>query len=294
MGCVFCVPEDEVWVVEQCGKADEHDVRRAGFFAIVPCICEVVGEVSMRLKHLECQIETKTKDDVWLTITLDVQYEVSRTNGQVAPATVMAVNYRLSDVRTQLRAYIEDKVRAFVPQHKLDSIFTLKEELVNHIINGEIVQHLSSFGWDMKAVLVIKIDPTPKVKDAMNSINAQERIRVAVTDKAEAEKIQTVKNAEAEAEAKKLQGDGIARQRNAIIDGLQASTADFANSTKDINHTDVLELVLITQYFDTLKAIAGRSTSKACFFQQAKDKNTASYRQAFIEASNLTQRSIAG
>ena len=133
----------------------------------------------------------------------------------------------------QIRAYVEDKVRAFVPLHKLDAIFTLKEDLVNHIKSGEMVERLSEFGWCIEAVLVTQIDPTPKVKDAMNSINAQARlrfklinfapkswnfnrfrtkimifwkklrgIRTAVTDKAEAEKIQAVKLAEAEAEAK--------------------------------------------------------------------------------------------
>lgn len=287
MGCAFCVPEDQVWVVETCGSADEHAVRTAGCFLICPCVCEVVGEVSLRLKHLECGIETKTVDDVFVNITVDIQYRAKRDNGNMPSAkTIFDINYRLTDERMQIRAYVEDKVRAFVPLHKLDAIFTLKEDLVNHIKSGEMVERLSEFGWCIEAVLVTQIDPTPKVKDAMNSINAQARIRTAVTDKAEAEKIQAVKLAEAEAEAKKLQGDGIARQRNAIIEGLQQSTSDFASAQSDINYSDVMELVLITQYFDTLKNIGGRENAKTCFVQQSAE-GVNSMRQAVIEANSV-------
>lgn len=117
-------------------------------------------------------------------------------------------------------------------------------------------------------------------------------IRTAVNDKAEAEKIAAVKSAEAEAEAKKLQGDGIARQRNAIIEGLQSSTSDFASNVSDINHNDVLELVLITQYFDTLKNIGGRENAKSIFVQsqtESAGNGVSTMRQAVIEAQSVAR-----
>ena len=86
---------------------------------------------------------------------------------------------------------------------------------------------MDTFGYNILRALVTDIVPDAKVKAAMNDINAAQREQIAAQARGEADKILKVKQAEAEAESKALQGDGVARQRQAIIKGLQASVEQF-------------------------------------------------------------------
>jgi len=97
----------------------------------------------------------------------------------------------------------------------------------------------------------------------MNDINAAQREQIAAQARGEADKILKVKQAEAEAESKALQGDGVARQRQAIIKGLQASVEQFKVAVEGSTAQDVMAMVLMTQYFDTLRevGVSGKSAT---------------------------------
>lgn len=120
---------------------------------------------------------------------------------------------------------------------------------------------MDDFGYGILKALVTDINPDEKVKISMNEINAAQRLRVAATEKGEAEKILKVKQAEAEAESKALQGEGIARQRTAIVNGLRESVDEFQKTVSGATAQDVMNLVLMTQYFDTLQSIGASSTT---------------------------------
>jgi regulator of protease activity HflC (stomatin/prohibitin superfamily) len=124
---------------------------------------------------------------------------------------------------------------------------------------------MSEFGFKIIQALVIDLDPDDKVKNAMNEINANRRLRIAAQEKAEADNIIMVKRAEAESESKYLQGEGVARQRKAIVEGLRDSVHDFTERVGEIAPKDVLELVLVTQYFDTLKEVGLHSENNTLF-----------------------------
>ena len=91
------------------------------------------------------------------------------------------------------------------------------------------------------------------------------RFRAAATEKAEAEKVLHIKRAEGDAESKYLAGLGIARQRQAIVDGLRDSVLAFAENVPGTSSKDVMDMVLVTQYFDTLKEIGASSKSNSVF-----------------------------
>ncbi|KAJ9521838.1 hypothetical protein QJQ45_024695, partial [Haematococcus lacustris] len=215
-----------------------------------------VGALSLRVQQLDVRCETKTKDNVFVTLVISVQYNVSKEN-------VYDAFYKLTDSRQQISSYIFDVVRATVPKLELDSVFLEKEEIAKGI-KEELTKSMTGYGYMILHALVNDIEPAPKVKDAMNEINAARRQRVAALERAEAEKVAVVKAAEAEAEAKFLHGQGIARQRQAIIMGLRDSVKEFDNMS-DVSSKDVLELMLITQYFDTLREI-GMSNKTSTIF----------------------------
>jgi regulator of protease activity HflC (stomatin/prohibitin superfamily) len=143
-------------------------------------------------------------------------------------------------------------------------VFEQKEEIAR-AVKTELSKTMAGIGYIIRESLVTDIEPDPRVKDAMNEINAAQRMRMAAVEKAEAEKILAVKEAEAQAESKHLAGVGIARQRKAIADGLRDSVVAFTGNVHGATPREVMDLVLITQYFDTIKELGEHSRSSTIF-----------------------------
>ncbi len=246
---LFTVNQQTAAVVQRFGKFQY--VAMPGLNFKVPIIDTVAGRINLRVRQLDVDVETKTEDNVFVKVVVAVQY-------YVLPDKAYDAFYRLADPATQITAFVFDVVRARVPQMKLDDVFERKDE-VAIAVKGELTQVMDDFGYAIVKALVTDIDPDHKVKEAMNEINAAQRMRVAATEKGEADRILRVKSAEAEAQSKALQGKGIADQRKAIVDGLRESVNDFQHSVPGATAQDVMNLVLMTQYFDTLKEIGAVS-----------------------------------
>jgi len=198
--------------------------------------------------------------------------------------------YKLSDPHTQMSAFIFDVVRARVPRQKLDDVFEKKDEIADAVKN-ELSHVMYDFGYGIVKALVTDIEPDHKVKDAMNEINAAQRLRIAATEKGEADRILKVKAAEAEAQSKALQGKGIADQRRAIVEGLRESVDEFQKSVPGTSAQDVMNLVLMTQYFDTLKEIGATARSNTILIPHTPGNMTElsnQMRDAMISADLVT------
>ena len=171
--------------------------------------------------------------------------------------------YKLTDVNTQITSYVYDVVRGEVPKKTLDEVFETKDDIAQ-TIKDDLSESMDNFGYQIIKSLITDIDPDPNVKDAMNQINATARLRVAAQNEAEADKIRQVKNAEADAEAKKLQGQGVAQQRAAIIDGFKESISDLKEVTgAEVKTQDVMNMVMMVQYFDALRDIGTTGQNNA-------------------------------
>jgi regulator of protease activity HflC (stomatin/prohibitin superfamily) len=205
------------------------------------------------VQQLIVTVETKTKDNVFVKVPVAVQY-------RAIPDRASDTYYQLTDDQKQLTSYVLDVVRAKVPTLALDEVFEKKDDIAA-AVKEHLDETMKNFGWEVLSALVTDVDPAENVKAAMNEIQAQTRLQVAAQAKGEANKILTVKNAEAEAESKRLQGEGIANQRKAIVEGLRESVKQFQEAT-GVNAGDVLRLVLMTQYFDTMKEIGVAAGSK--------------------------------
>lgn len=248
---LFIVRQQTVAIVERFGRFKR--VAKAGLNIKIPIIDRVVGKPSLRIQQLDVQIETKTKDNVFVVCIVSVQYHV------LEPKVTDAF-YKLQNAREQITSYVFDTIRARVPNISLDDVFQKKDDIAQ-AVKKDLDSVMDDFGYGIVKALVTDIDPDAKVKASMNEINAAQRLREAAVQEAEAEKIRVVKAAEAEAESKALQGKGIADQRTAIINGLRESVAKFNSSVNDAKAQEVMNLVLMTQYFDTLKDIGLSSKS---------------------------------
>lgn len=254
--CCTCVDQSSIEVIEQFGKFSR--IAYPGFNTIWCCIGErVAGGLSLRIQQLDVRCETKTKDNVFVDVVVSVQYQVVRES-------LYDAFYKLTDSRSQITSYVFDEVRATVPRMGLDDVFTAKEDIAR-AVKEELQKSMSSFGFQIINVLVTDIEPAAKVKAAMNEINAAQRLRLAAYEQSEADKVRIVKAAEADAEAKFLSGQGIARQRQAIISGLRESVQSFQSEVTDVNSKEVMDLLVLTQYFDVLRDIGMTGKSNTVF-----------------------------
>ena len=239
-------------VVERFGKFNR--VAQPGLHVLVPW-CETVRFMDLQIRQADVNVETKSKDNVFVTIPVSVQY-------QVLPDKVFEAYYKLSSPQKQIESYVFNSILGHVPTLTLDEAFEQQAQ-ISAAVKRELDVVMSEFGYNILKALVTDIVPDAKVKAAMNDINAAQREQTAAQARGEAEKILKVKQAEAEAQSKALQGEGVAKQRAAIIQGLQASVEQFKSAVEGSTARDVMAMVLLTQYFDTLRDIGtlGKSST---------------------------------
>jgi regulator of protease activity HflC (stomatin/prohibitin superfamily) len=258
-GSFFTVNTAEVAVITRFGRFLR--TAEAGLNWKSPFFDSVAGRVSLRVIQITLTMETKTKDNVFVTIPISVQ-------NRVRPEKVFDAFYKLADPVAQIKSYVEQVILGHVPGMTLDEVFASQSSIAA-AVKQELDADMAAFGYEIVNVLVTDIVPDPKVKSAMNDINAAQREQVAANARGEAEKILVVKKAEAEAESKALQGQGIANQRKAIIEGLQASIEQFQKVVEGASAKEVMQLVMVTQYFDTLKSIGESDRTNTLFLSHS-------------------------
>ena len=255
----FTVRTAEIAIITRFGKFLR--IAQPGLNWKWPIIDAVAGRVSLRVNQITLTMETKTKDNVFVMIPISVQ-------NRVRPEKAYDAFYKLADPVAQIKSYVEQVILGHVPSMTLDEVFASQSGIAL-AVKQELDADMSEFGYEIVNVLVTDIVPDTKVKSAMNDINAAQREQVAANARGEAEKILVVKRAEAEAESKALQGQGIANQRKAIIEGLQNSIEQFQKVVGSVSASETMQLVLVTQYFDTLKSIGENDKTNTLFLSHS-------------------------
>ncbi|XP_023522324.1 hypersensitive-induced response protein 4-like [Cucurbita pepo subsp. pepo] len=256
--CVLfgCVGQASVGVVERWGRFERLAPPGLHFFNLFAGEC-LAGILSTKISSLDVRIETKTKDNVFVQLLCSIQYRVIKENADDA-------FYELQNPQEQIQAYVFDVVRAVVPKMNLDELFEQKGEVAK-AVSEELEKVMGDYGYNIEHILMVDIIPDASVRRAMNEINAAQRLQLASVYKGEAEKVLVVKKAEAEAEAKYLGGVGVARQRQAITDGLRENILNFSHKVEGTSAKEVMDLILITQYFDTIKDLGHSSKNTTVF-----------------------------
>ncbi len=249
---MFTVHSREAVIVERFGKFKR--VAHAGLNFKAPFVDNITKPISLRVQQLEVNIESKTKDNVFVTVPVAVQYVIKEEQ-------VVDAYYKLSNAEAQIRSYVFDTVRSALSSLELDAAFESKDDIARSV-EQTLSARMQEFGFNIINTLVQDISPDQRVRDSMNSINAAQRDRVAAQSLAEADKIKRVTQAEAEAESKRLQGEGVAAQRKAIALGI-AEQYEMLRKVGIENSAE--QLLLMTQYFDTMQDVARNSRSNVLF-----------------------------
>ena len=245
----FTVKQQTAAIIERFGKF--HSIRQSGLHLKIPLIDRIAGRLSLKIQQLDVLIETKTLDDVFVRLKVSVQFKVIKDK-------VYDAFYKLDYAHDQITSYVFDVVRAEVPKMKLDDVFVKKDDIAI-AVKSELNQAMMDYGYDIIKTLVTDIDPDSQVKEAMNRINASEREKIAAQFEGDAARILIVEKAKAEAESKRLQGQGIADQRREIARGLEESV-EVLNKV-GINSQEASALIVVTQHYDTLQSIGQETNS---------------------------------
>jgi regulator of protease activity HflC (stomatin/prohibitin superfamily) len=249
LAALFTVKQQTAVIIERFGKF--LSIRQSGLHFKIPLIDRIAGRMSLKIQQLDVLIETKTKDDVFVKLKVSVQFKVIKLK-------VYDAFYKLDFPHDQITSYVFDVVRAEVPKMKLDGVFVKKDDIAI-AVKTELNEAMMDYGYDIIKTLVTDIDPDSQVKEAMNRINASEREKIAAQFEGDAARILIVEKAKAEAESKRLQGQGIADQRREIARGLEESV-EVLNKV-GINSQEASALIVVTQHYDTLQSIGQETNS---------------------------------
>ena len=253
-GTLYMVKQQTAVVIERLGKF--HKVSRPGLQFKIPLIDSIAGNINLRVRELPVEVETKTKDDVFVKIIVSVQFFVVDSIEGIENSF-----YKLNDPERQIQSYVFDSIRSEVPKMELDAVFAEKDKIAIAVKN-ELSETMQQFGFDFIKALVTDIDPDAKVKHAMNEINAAKRMKEAAKEEAAAAKIRVIAAAEADAESKRLAGEGIALQRIAIANGLKESVAEVKLAMEDhVTSQDVMNMLFMTQHYETVAKLSENNTS---------------------------------
>ena len=256
VGSLYVVKQQSVAIIERFGRYQK--ISDSGIHMRAPFgIDKIAARVQLRLLQSEIVVETKTQDNVFVTMNVATQYRVNESN-------VKDAYYKLMRPEAQIKSYIEDALRSSVPKLTLDELFEKKDEIALEV-QKQVAEEMSTYGYIIVKTLITKVEPDAEVKQSMNEINAAQRKRVAAQELAEADKIKIVTAAEAEAEKDRLHGVGIAEQRKAIVDGLADSIQELKGANVELTEEQIMSILLTNQYLDTLNNFADKDGNNTIF-----------------------------
>ena len=271
---IYTVDQQSMAVIQRFGKFIA--ITPPGIHLKLPVIDQVAGRVNLRVRQLDVDVESKTQDNVFVRVTVSVQFRVPEEK-------VYDAFYRLNRAEEQIRSYVFDVVRAEVPRLTLDAVFERKEDIADSV-QTNLAEVMTQFGYLIVNALVTDIDPDAGVKAAMNTIQAQERLRVAAMHEAEANKIRVVKAAEAESDSKKLQGEGIANMRRAIASGIRDSAEEVQAGVPGARPEEVMAILMLTQHYDMVERV-GTQAKNTVLMLPFEPGSMDNLRQQIIQAT---------
>ena len=259
---LYVVKQQSVAIIERFGRYQK--ISDSGIHMRAPFgIDKIAARVQLRVLQSEIVVETKTQDNVFVTMNVATQYRVNESN-------VKDAYYKLMRPESQIKSYIEDALRSSVPKLTLDELFEKKDEIALEV-QKQVAEEMSTYGYIIVKTLITKVEPDAEVKQSMNEINAAQRKRVAAQELAEADKIKIVTAAEAEAEKDRLHGVGIAEQRKAIVDGLADSIKELKGANVDLTEEQIMSILLTNQYLDSLNNFADKEGNNTIFLPANPD-----------------------
>lgn len=257
------VEQNTVAVIELLGKY--RRTMSAGLNILLPFFESIAERVTLRQLNFVAAGHYPSKDKVIVTVSTNLIYVVNSNEEGIKRYV-----YSLDNRAQSISASIENSLRTYIAKETHEGILEKKEELAEHI-KLDLERQFDEWGMIIKSFQITEVTFPIMISDAMSQVVASEQLRKAAENKGEAVKIQSIKEAEAEKERKRLQGEGIALERRAIAEGLKESLEIIGHATGK-SATDVMAVLTLTQYLDTVKTIGSSNNTKVIFVDSSVGK----------------------
>lgn len=257
------VEQNTVAVVEFLGKY--RRTMGAGINILIPLFERIRERATLRQQNFALSGNYPSKDKVIVTVGTNLIFAANSSDDGIKQYV-----YSLDNRNQSIAAAIENSLRTYIAKETHEGILEKKEELAQHI-KMDLERQFEEWGMLIKSFQITEVTFPIAISDAMSQVVASEQLRKAAENKGEAVKIQAIKEAEGEKERKRLQGEGIALEREAIANGLKESFAIIGEATGK-GATDVMALLTLTQYLDTIKTIGGSDNTKTIFLDSGVGK----------------------
>ncbi len=276
------IEQNTVAVVEFFGKFKR--IMTAGFNVKIPILERIAEKVSLRQQNFIVNGLYPSKDKVMVTVATNLIYTVNNTDDGIKKYV-----YALENKQQSIAAGIENSLRTYIARETHEGILEKKEELAIHI-KGDLERQFEEWGMIIMSFQITNIAFPETITNAMSEVVASEQLRRAAENKGEAIKIQSIKEAEADKERKRLQGEGIALERKAIAEGFKESIELMKTATGQ-NAREIMSVLTLTQYLDTMKGIGTSDNAKVVFLDSSMSKTSEMVQQlsAAIEASAMKE-----
>ncbi len=259
------VDQNTVLVIQLLGKF--RRIMAAGLNLKIPFLEKIVEKVSLRQQNFAIDGKYPSADKVIVDVATNLIYQVNATEDGVKKYT-----YALQNRNQSIGAIIENSLRTYIAKETHEGILEKKDELAMHIRN-DLEKQFEEWGMVIMSFQITNVNFPVTITNAMSEVVASQQLRKAAENKGEAIKIQAIKEAEAEKERKRLQGEGIALEREAIASGLQHSVEIVKQATHQ-NPAEIMSILTLTQYLDTLKSIGVSDNSKVLFMDSSIGKTS--------------------
>jgi regulator of protease activity HflC (stomatin/prohibitin superfamily) len=273
------VKQNTVLVIEMLGKYNR--IMAAGLNIKIPLLERVARAVTLRQQNFAIAGKYPSADKVIVDVNTNLIYAVNPTEDGIQRFT-----YVLQDPGQSIGATVENSLRTYIAKETHEGILEKKEELAIHIQRDLEVQ-FTEWGMLIKSFQITNVNFPLTITDAMSEVVASLQLRKAAENKGEATKIQAIKEAEAEKERKRLQGEGVALEREAIAEGIRRSVETMRMITNQ-SAGEIMAILNLTQYLDTLKGVGMSPNAKVIFMDSSVSK-TADLMQQLIGSHEAKQ-----
>jgi regulator of protease activity HflC (stomatin/prohibitin superfamily) len=275
-GSYFTVESGSAGVIQRFGKF--HRTAAAGLNFKLPLV-ESKFLISLKIVQVDIKMDTKTKDNVFVTIPVAIQYAIN-------PLKVFEAVYSMTNPQAQMESIVNNILLGHIPSMDFDEVY-LSQPKIALEVKAELDKEMAPVGYNITRVLVTDIVPSADVRQAMDNINIANRNQVSAKAQGEADRIKIVAKANAEAEAKALQGQGIANERIAIAKGFQEAI-DLIKVSAEVTGEDAYAMLLFTNWTDMLAAV-GSSPNSTVVFVPSGPAGLSDFQQQIFNMSALNK-----
>jgi regulator of protease activity HflC (stomatin/prohibitin superfamily) len=238
------VQQQTLLVVERFGQYNR--ILKPGLNIIIPFLERVAYVINLRTQNLDFTILAITSDKVTITLDTSLIY-------QILPNQAYAVAYNLQNPTQVIKTTVENSIRAYVAKQNHEEILQKRDELTIYLVE-HLTEQMLSWGYQILNFQIKDVILPSQITDAMSRVVASKRLQEAAENEANAEYIKTIRSAEAQKRTRVLQGEGLAGERKAVINGLAESITDLTSAT-GTTADSVLNIVMLNQYIDMLRTI---------------------------------------